>query len=152
VKEKVMSVETVSRQSVLRGFLATAVAGVAGFLVARGSDAAKSVGLAGANGRAPAYGGGKRLAAVNDVPRDGGLILAKDGVVLTRTSAGAVQGLSAICTHQGCTVSSISGGRIICPCHGSQFSVTNGAPVAGPATTPLSPVPVVVRGDAVFTR
>jgi Rieske Fe-S protein len=147
-----MSADAVSRQSVLRGFLITVVAGVAGFVVARGSDAAKDIRLAGANGQAPAQGAGTRLAAVADVPADGGLILAKDGVVLTHSSTGSIQGLSTVCTHQGCTVSSISNGRIICPCHGSQFSVTTGAPVAGPATSPLPPVGVVVRDGAVFTR
>ena len=42
-----------------------------------------------------------------------------------------------ICTHQGCTVSSFVGGRINCPCHGSQYN-TNGVPVAGPAPAPLT--------------
>jgi len=146
-----MSADAVSRQSFLRGFMAAAAAGVVGFFVARGSDVAKEIQAAGANGKPQTQAGGKRLAAVADVPAGGGLILAQDGVVLTRNGAGAIQGLSTVCTHQGCSVSSISNGRINCPCHGSQFSVTDGAPVAGPAGSPLASVPVVVRGDAVFT-
>lgn len=45
--------------------------------------------------------------------------------------------VSSICTHQGCTVQfSLSQSRIICPCHGSEFS-TNGSVLMGPAAVPL---------------
>ena len=51
---------------------------------------------------------------------------------------------SKICTHAGCPVSLYEQetSRILCPCHQSQFLVTQGAkPVFGPATRPLPQLP-----------
>jgi Rieske Fe-S protein len=72
-------------------------------------------------------------------------------VVLTRDDQGTVHGFSSTCTHQGCTVSGVEHGTIVCPCHGSRFDIRTGAAVQGPATKPLREVSVVVRGDNVFT-
>jgi Rieske Fe-S protein len=44
--------------------------------------------------------------------------------------------LTATCTHEGCGVTGFSGGRFVCPCHGSQYT-TSGAVTTGPATRPL---------------
>ena len=67
--------------------------------------------------------------------------------VLFRTKAG-VFAYSAICTHQGCTVSyNATSKRLKCPCHGAEFDPANGAKaVAGPTQTPLSKIKVAVSG------
>jgi Rieske Fe-S protein len=143
--------ETPTRRSVLRGLALTFVAGAAGFVVARRSDAAKArptTSAANAYGDAPTT-AGRPLAAVDKVPVGGGLVL--NGVVLTRDAQGDIRGYSATCTHQGCTVSGVRDGAIQCPCHGSAFNASTGAVVQGPATRPLAPVPVVVRGGNVYT-
>ena len=57
-------------------------------------------------------------------------------VLVARTSQTAFVALTAICTHQGCTISSYSNGTYTCPCHGSQFDV-NGNVVRGPASRSL---------------
>lgn len=60
---------------------------------------------------------------------------------------------SKICTHVGCPVSLYEQqtGRILCPCHQSQFDVLDGAkPVFGPATRPLPQLPIEVDGDGYF--
>jgi len=59
-----------------------------------------------------------------------------DPAIVIQTSAGVYECYDAVCTHAGCTVG-YSGGMIICPCHGSQFSLTTGNPLTGPAPTPL---------------
>lgn len=147
-----MSDQGPSRRSVLRGAAVTAVAGVAGYVVGATSDAAGAKApAAAANGYGSDEGTGTRLAAVSDIPTGGGLILADAHVVLTRTDSGEVLAFSATCTHQGCTVNAVEGGLILCPCHGSKFDLATGAPVAGPAITPLPPVTVEVRGEDVFT-
>jgi Rieske Fe-S protein len=56
-----------------------------------------------------------------------------------------------VCTHQGCKVDKVSGGRIDCPCHGSQFDASTGKVVGGPAPTPLPAVQVTVRDGEVFS-
>src|SRR4029450_376042 len=44
------------------------------------------------------------------------------------------------CTHLGCALAAgtLSGVVVTCPCHGSQFDVTTGAVVAGPASVPVA--------------
>lgn len=55
--------------------------------------------------------------------------------------------LSAICTHQGCTVGYQSAADDIeCPCHGSVFSTT-GSVLNGPAASPLRSYPVIQTGN-----
>jgi Rieske Fe-S protein len=101
--------------------------------------------------------GGEVLAATSDVEVGGGIILADPGVVLTQPSSGEFKGFSATCTHQGCTVSSISDGTINCPCHGSRFSIEDGSVVqaASGLTTdtqaPLPEVPINVDGDSILS-
>jgi Rieske Fe-S protein len=56
-------------------------------------------------------------------------------IVVAQVSTGSFVALSASCTHQCCPVS-YSGGRLVCPCHGSTFDMS-GAVVGGPARRPL---------------
>jgi ubiquinol-cytochrome c reductase iron-sulfur subunit len=60
---------------------------------------------------------------------------------------------SKICTHAGCPVSLYEQetSRILCPCHQSQFDVTQGAkPVFGPATRALPQLPLAVDDEGFF--
>jgi Rieske Fe-S protein len=148
-----MSERVLSRRGVVRGTVVTALGGVAGYVVARGSAAARTPpGTTAANAYgAPAASGGRLLAALDGIPRGGGVILTNPAIVLTRTATDAVHGFSAVCTHQGCTVAAVQGGTIDCPCHGSRFDATTGAVRTGPAPSPLPPVAVVVRSGNVYT-
>ena len=97
----------------------------------------------------PASGQPPSLALASDVPVGGGKILADKKIVITQPRAGSFQAFTAVCTHQGCTVSSVSGGTVNCPCHGSKFSIANGSVVAGPAPSALAPVSIKVQGTSI---
>jgi Rieske Fe-S protein len=97
----------------------------------------------------PASGQPPSLALTSDVPVGGGKILADKKIVITQPRAGSFEAFTAVCTHQGCTVSSVSGGTINCPCHGSKFSITNGSVVTGPAASALAPVSIKVQGTSI---
>lgn len=99
-----------------------------------------------ATSEAPTAGG---LVATADVPVGGGVVLKDDELVVTQPADGEFKAFSAICTHQGCLVGSVSDGAIVCPCHGSSFSAEDGSVQGGPANGPLAEVAVRVEGDQV---
>lgn len=92
-------------------------------------------------------GGADALTRASDIPVGGGTVFADEKVVICQPTEGEFKGFSATCTHQGCTVGSVSDGTINCPCHGSMFSVEDGSVQGGPATAPLPPVDLTVDGD-----
>jgi Rieske Fe-S protein len=149
-----MAIEPVTRRSALRGVGIGAVGAVAGFVVAKSSDAAEAVPAGAANGYGPekkgAAAGSGELARVDQVPEGGGIVLQQQTIVLTRDADGTVHAFSATCPHQGCPVSTVANGTIDCPCHGSRFDAKTGAVVAGPAPRGLTPVTVVVHDGGVF--
>ena len=56
--------------------------------------------------------------------------------LVSRTAQDTFTAVTAVCTHEACTVTGISGQIYVCPCHGSEFS-TSGGVVKGPAASPL---------------
>jgi Rieske Fe-S protein len=90
------------------------------------------------------------LATTSEIPVGSGKIFTAEKVVVTQPTAGDYKAFSAVCTHMGCLVSTISNGTIDCPCHGSQYSITNGSVVAGPAPSPLPAETIKVSGTSIF--
>ena len=89
------------------------------------------------------------LAATADIPVGGGKVFADADVVITQPTAGKFVAFSATCTHQGCTVSTITGDTVNCPCHGSSFALADGSVVKGPATNPLPAKEITVSGGQI---
>ncbi|WP_030147504.1 MULTISPECIES: Rieske (2Fe-2S) protein [unclassified Streptomyces] len=105
-------------------------------------------------GSTPSSGGGdapagNALASTADIPEGGGKVFADQKVVVTQPTAGEFKAFSATCTHQGCAVKSIADGVINCPCHNSNFSITDGSVKSGPATKPLPEMKITVDGDSI---
>ncbi len=139
-----------------------AAAGAAGLAVALSAcsgsedDASDDTGTAGsppasedAGSGDAGGGGGAALAATADIPEGGGKVFADQKVVVTQPTAGEFKAFSATCTHQGCAVKSVSDGVINCPCHNSNFSITDGSVQGGPAPKPLPAVQITVSGDSI---
>lgn len=159
-----MSIQTLTRRSVVRGSLLGAVAAVVGFALARSSPAARAktpttaanayggtAATAGGSGSGSGGASANVLVPLDQVPTGGGVVVESAKVVVTRDQQGDVHAFSAVCTHQGCLVSGVADSRINCPCHGSAFDATTGVVVAGPATQPLASVAVTVQGGSVVT-
>jgi nitrite reductase/ring-hydroxylating ferredoxin subunit len=120
---------------------------------ATSGTAASAGGSASGTGGSAATGGAPAptaLAATSQVPDGGGKIIDGINIVITQPQPGSFKAFTAICTHQGCIVNSVSNGTINCPCHGSKFSIKDGSVVNGPATSPLAAIAIKVEGTSIF--
>ncbi|WP_214108123.1 Rieske (2Fe-2S) protein [Acrocarpospora catenulata] len=88
------------------------------------------------------------LAKTSSIPVGGGKIIKKKYVV-TQPKKGVFRCFTAKCTHQGCTVASVSGRTINCPCHGSKFSISDGRVVSGPAERALPKKKISVKKGSI---
>jgi nitrite reductase/ring-hydroxylating ferredoxin subunit len=146
-----------------RGMLAgVGLVGLASAITACGAGASSSTPAAGNAATTPAAGGttpaapassapaASALAATSKIPVGSGMIFPGPQVVVTQPTAGDFKAFSAVCTHMGCIVNQISNGTIDCPCHGSQYSITTGDVVSGPAPRPLPAKQIKVSGGSIF--
>jgi Rieske Fe-S protein len=129
---------TIDRRLLLQ---ATTVAAAAGLVAACGSTDQSAPASQGSAGTA--------LVAVADVPVGGGVVIAEPPVVVTQPSEGDLKAFTAICTHQGCLVSEVVDQEIVCRCHGSTFSIVDGAVIQGPADVGLTPEAISIRDGSV---
>jgi Rieske Fe-S protein len=104
----------------------------------------------GAGGGSTAGAQGSALATTSEIPVGSGKIFTSEKIVVTQPDSGDFKAFSAVCTHMGCIVSTISNGTIDCPCHGSQYSISTGAVVGGPAPSPLPAQAINVTGSNIF--
>ncbi|WP_328840015.1 Rieske (2Fe-2S) protein [Streptomyces europaeiscabiei] len=136
--------------STRRTVLATGAAGTAALLMGCGEygDDGGDSGDETSPGDAGTDGGGE-LAKTTDIPVGGGKIFKDRKIVVTQPEEGDFKAFSAVCTHAGCIVSSVSDETINCACHGSRFKITDGAVVKGPATQPLPAEEITVAGNSI---
>jgi Rieske Fe-S protein len=130
---------------------------VASLLQACGGGASSPTGTSGSFGGSalPSISGTAASGAVT-VPVAGSPLATVGGSALVRTSSGtflvartaqdAFTALTAICTHEDCTITDVSGQTYVCPCHGSRFSQT-GQVQNGPATRALRSFATRFAGD-----
>ena len=130
-----MTIDPTDRRTVLRG-VAVIGAGVA--LAACGAGGSTGPSPTGGSSTSDMPAAGTSVGKSADVPVGSGKIFADQKVVVTQLTAGDFKAYSAVCTHQGCIVSSIDKSEIHCACHGSAYSIKDGSVVTGPATTALA--------------
>ena len=91
-----------------------------------------------------------RIGSVNDVAA--GQMRAFDvaGTKVNVSNAdGHLYAIDDTCTHLGCSLANgeLDGTIVTCACHGSQFDVTSGAVLRGPAERPVRSRGVQVEGQ-----
>jgi Rieske Fe-S protein len=119
-----------------------------------GSSTPSSASSSASSSAAPSGTAGSSAAAegfttTEDIEVGGGAVFADEEVVVTQPTEGEFKCFTAVCTHQGCLVATVSGGTINCDCHGSKYSIEDGSVEEGPATFPLEEVPITVDGDQI---
>jgi len=69
--------------------------------------------------------------------------------VCVANANGHLYAIDDTCTHLGCSLGkgTLEGTTVTCPCHGSQFDLTSGAVIRGPATRPVRARMVQVEGE-----
>ncbi|MER5935409.1 Rieske (2Fe-2S) protein [Streptomyces sp. NPDC002054] len=133
-----------------RTVLAAGAAALAGTALAGCGDGDNDTAAVGSGaGEAQAAAPARELAAVSEIPVGGGKVFKDQKVVVTQPKAGEFKAYSAVCTHQGCAVTSVTDGKIVCPCHQSFFKVEDGSVASGPATRPLPAAKITVAGDKI---
>jgi Rieske Fe-S protein len=137
-----------TRRTVLSGI---GVAGAGLALAACSSSSNPSPAASGGAGStgSPAAATDSALGPASDVPVGGGTIYKDAKVVVTQPKAGEYKAFTAVCTHAGCLVGAVANGTINCPCHGSEYSITDGSVVRGPAPSPLAGKAISVKGGTV---
>lgn len=154
-----LDVAEISRRNLICGLAACAAVPIVA--ACGGSDAVGGSGGAvdgavtpGAGATTPAAGATTAAAAPAgaiakaDIPVGGGKIFADRSLVVTQPTAGDFKAFSANCTHQGTLLNQIDGTAMICPNHGSRFSIVDGSVEQGPASSPLPEKTVDVQGDS----
>ena len=135
--------DTGSRRDLFRSFGLVALGGGSAAVLAACSGA----GSAPSGGSSPAGGSSASAGltiAKSAVPNGSGMI--KNGFIVTQPAAGSFKAFSNICTHQGCPITDISGGTIMCNCHGSEFNL-DGSVKRGPAARPLTAAKLTEKGS-----
>ncbi len=80
-----------------------------------------------------------------DIPVGSGKVFRKARLVIMQPKRGDIRVFSAICPHQGCTVALNDDDVIECPCHGAEFSATDGSVLRGPAREALPARAVTIQ-------
>lgn len=84
--------------------------------------------------------------AKSEVTEGGGIVVA-DKYVVTQPASGEYKAFTAICTHQGCVVQGVQNKEIVCACHGSHFSISDGSVISGPAQSALQSYDLTESGS-----
>ncbi|MEZ4389996.1 MAG: Rieske (2Fe-2S) protein [Polyangiales bacterium] len=133
------------------------VVGVAG--------AVSAVGAPGCGGETPAASGPTDVGPASDWSARTWKLLCAQNLIVGRDDAG-YYALSAVCTHQGCTVTMAGSACVAtapgvvsangaipvlsCPCHASVFNVQNGARISGEAQRNLPAYQVTITAGRVL--
>jgi thiosulfate dehydrogenase (quinone) large subunit len=100
---------------------------------------------------------GTLIGPAADVPVDQSATFTVPGTsdpgLVIQEAKGEFVAYNAVCPHAGCTVAYFASNDIIaCPCHGSEFQVSNGDVIVGPATVGLTALTVTVKDGQLYVK
>jgi Rieske Fe-S protein len=140
----------ISRRTVIMntGLAAAAMAGLSSCTnySTQPADEPSAAGTSGGATGGSSGAGGPLSVKETEIPVGSGKIFPDAQTVITQPQKGEFKAFSAICTHQGCVVDTVTN-TINCPCHGSKYSITDGSVVNPPAPQPLPAKTIKVSGD-----
>ena len=96
-----------------------------------------------------------RVGAVEDIARGQMRVFEVEGTRVNVVNAdGHLYAIDDTCTHAGCSLAAgeLDGTTVTCACHGSQFDVTSGVVLRGPAHRPVRSRVVRVQGEDLLTE
>lgn len=96
-----------------------------------------------------------KVAEVTDVPAETGKVVqVGDKAIALFNISGTFYALDNRCTHVGGPLGEgrVEGNVVTCPWHGSQFDVTTGQVIKGPARRPVSTYRVQTKGGDVLVE
>jgi 3-phenylpropionate/trans-cinnamate dioxygenase ferredoxin component len=96
-----------------------------------------------------------RVGSAEEVPIGQMRVFDVEGAKVNIANAnGQLYAFDDTCTHMGCSLAngSLAGTTVTCACHGSQFDVTSGAVVRGPAARPVRSRGVQVEGQELLAE
>ena len=91
-----------------------------------------------------------RVGSSKDVAAGSMSVFDVAGIKVNIASAGGhLHAFDDTCTHMGCSLArgKLDGTTVTCPCHGSQFDITSGTVLRGPAQRPVRSRLVQVEGE-----
>lgn len=95
--------------------------------------------------------GNTPLAATTDIPVNSGMLFEADAYVVTQPTAGKFIGFDDKCTHEGCPVDVFDRpGIMACSCHSTDFKITDGSVISGPARKPMPKKPIIVENGQIY--
>ena len=96
-----------------------------------------------------------RIANANDVVAGAMRVFEVVGTKVSVANVGGnIYAFDDTCTHRGCSLATgkLDGTTVTCPCHGSQFDVTSGEVLRGPAEQPVRSRLVQVKSGEILVE
>lgn len=134
------------RRALLRGAAVVGAVGAAGLAL----SACATENQPASPNHGPILEGPVTVGSAQDIAVGKGKVYSDTAVVVTQPAKDDYRAFDGRCPHQGCLVAKVDQGVIVCNCHGSQFSMTDGSVVRSPANSGLKQLPIKVENGEII--
>jgi len=134
------------RRTLLRGAAVVGAVGAAGLAL----SACATDNQPASPNHGPLLEGPVTVGRAEDIAVGKGKVYPDTSVVVTQPAKDDYKAFDGRCPHQGCLVAKVDQGVIVCNCHGSQFSMSDGSVVRRPANSGLKQLPIKVENGEII--